>query len=58
MHMEYLTAPRTSAGLSLRFNFRKGLYAEISGEYTRGFRLEFLPGADRWGTAAMIGCTF
>lgn len=58
MHMEYLTAPRMEAGLSLRFNFLNGLYAEICGTYVRGFGIEFLPGTDRWGTGVILGYDF
>lgn len=58
MHMEYLTAPRMEAGLSLRFNFLNGLYAEIYGTYVRGFGIEFLPGTDRWGTGVILGYDF
>lgn len=58
MHMEYITAPRLSAGMSLRFNFWKGLYAEAAGHYAHGFRLRHLDGPDRWEGSLGIGYTF
>ena len=57
-HMEYLTAGRISASLSLRFNFKNGIYIEASGKYRRGIDIEFLNGKDRWYSGLSTGYTF
>lgn len=58
LHDEYLTAPRLTAELSLRFNFGRGLYAEAGAAFTRGFDLRFIGGTDRWCETLKLGYTF
>ena len=57
-HLEYMTSPQISAALSLRFNFKNGIYIEASGKYGRGIDIEFLSGKDRWYTGLCTGYTF
>ena len=57
-HMEYKTASRLNAGLSLRYNFRKGIYMEAEGSWLHGFDLRFMTGADRFGAPFKIGYDF
>mgnify|MGYP005607971549 FL=1 len=56
--MEYQTASRVDAGLSLRYNFRKGIYLQAEGSWTHGFGLKHIAGADRFGAALRIGYNF
>ncbi len=58
MHMEYVTATRTDAGLSLRYNFLKGIYIEAAGNWSHGFGPELLSGSDRIEAAIGIGYNF
>ena len=55
---EYMTAIRSDLGLSFRWNFMKGLYAEVSGAWTHGFGLRHIAGADRWGAEFKFGYNF
>lgn len=55
---EFRTAPRLSLEVSLRYNFWKGMYAEISGDYTRAWNLEYISGADRVCCGLSVGYTF
>lgn len=56
--IEYQTALRADAGLSLRYNFRKGIYLQAEGSWTHGFGLKYIAGTDRFGTALRIGYNF
>lgn len=56
--MEYRTAPRLNARLSLRYNFKKRLYSEISGDWVHGFDLTCLTSPDRFGTVVKVGYAF
>lgn len=56
--MEYLVADRINAGVSLRWNFFGGLYAETSGEWMHGFGLEFMTSPDRFSASIKIGYDF
>ena len=58
MHMEYATATRMDAGLSLRYNFLKGIYIEAAGSWSHGFGLKLLPGSSRTGAALSLGYNF
>ncbi len=58
MKYEYMTATRVSASAALRWNFYRGMYAEAGGEYTRGFNLKYIKGADRYVCTLKIGYTF
>lgn len=55
---EYLTAPRLTAGVSVRCNFRRGLYAEAGAVHTHGFGLRHVGGAGRWCETLKFGYTF
>lgn len=57
-HIEYLTAPRIGAGMSVRFNFHKGMYVEAAGDWMHGFGIRYLSGADRFGASLKVGYTF
>ena len=55
---EYATAPRVSAGLGLRWNFWRGIYAQIEGHVTRGFDHIYIIGNSRAGAGITIGYDF
>ena len=55
--MEYRTATRSEAGLSLRYNFRKGIYIKAEGFWIHGFGLE-ASASDRFSTALRLGYDF
>ncbi|WP_294478108.1 DUF6850 family outer membrane beta-barrel protein [uncultured Bacteroides sp.] len=55
---EYATAARATLVLGLRYNFGKGMYAEIEGSYTHGFKLTYIEGASRWNEALKLGYAF
>ena len=55
---EYATAPRVSAGLGLRWNFWKGIYAQINGHVTHGFDLIYIIGNSRVGAGITLGYDF
>lgn len=56
--MEYMTAPRIGAGISLRFNFIKGLYVEAAGDWMHGSGLTHLSGSNRFGASLILGYGF
>ena len=56
--MEFLTATRSEASLSLRYNFRKGIYLQAEGFWTHGFSLPQDTGSDRFTTALRLGLSF
>ena len=56
--MEFLTATRSEASLSLRYNFRKGIYLQVEGFWARGFGLPLATGSDRFTTALRLGLSF
>lgn len=58
VRMEYRTAPRMSAGLSLRYNFLNGMYVEGACDWMHGFDLKYLDGANRICTDLRVGYTF
>ena len=53
--MEYETAKRMSVGLSLRWNFWKGLYAEAEGSWLHGFDLKYIDDGNRYGATLKLG---
>lgn len=55
---EYATASRVTFDLGLRYNFYRGIYAEIQAEYTHGFNLKYIAGASRWYETIKLGYTF
>ena len=57
-HMEYETAQRMSLGLSLRWNFWKGLYAEAEGSWLHAFNLRHISGPNRYGVTMKFGYNF
>lgn len=56
--MEYRTAPRLGSGLSLRYNFQRGMYVEAEGEWLRGMELKHLEDADRFVASLKFGYQF
>ena len=56
--MEYQTASRMESGLSLRYNFRRGIYLKAEGRWLHGFDLKHIAGAERFGAAFKIGYDF
>lgn len=56
--MEYITATRSEASLSLRYNFRKGIYLQAEGFWIHGFALPQTIGSDRLATTLRIGYDF
>lgn len=56
--MEYLTALRSEAGLSLRYDFPKGIYLQAEEYWIHGFGLSLATGSDRLTTALRIGLSF
>jgi hypothetical protein len=56
--MEYETARRMSLGLSLRWNFWKGLYAEAECSWLHGFDLQYISSPDRYGATLKLGYNF
>lgn len=55
---EYATAPRLAVRFGLRYKFYRGMYAEIQAEYTHGFNLKHIAGANRWSETLKLGYTF
>lgn len=55
---EYETAGRLGLDLSLRYNFRFGLFLGASADWRHGFSLKVLPGADRVTAALNVGYQF
>ena len=56
--MEYRTASKIKAGLSLRYNFRNGIYVQGEGKLTHGSGLQHIGGSGRFVTALRIGYDF
>ena len=56
--MEFLTATRSEATLSLRYNFRKGIYLQAEGFWTHGFSLPQSLSSNRFSTALRLGLSF
>lgn len=56
--VEYATAPRLSASLSVRWHFFRTMYAEASGGYVRAFDLKCISGPSRWDAGLKIGYNF
>ncbi len=55
---EFVTAPRLTLDIGLRYKFYRGMYAEIQAGYTHGFNLEYITGANRWYETIKLGYTF
>ncbi len=55
---EFATAPRAGVGLSLRWNFLRGLYAEAFGNCTKAFSLDCISGSLRWSAGLKTGYNF
>lgn len=55
---EYATASRVMFNLGVRYNFHRGIYAEIQTAYTHGFNLKYIEGASRWNETIKLGYTF
>lgn len=56
--MEYATALRTTAGMTLKYHFRKGIYIKGETLWEHGFGLKHLKGADRVTVSTGIGYNF
>ena len=56
--MEYATASRMNMGLSLRWNFWKGLYTEAEGSWLHAFNLKYIPAPNRYGLSLTLGYDF
>ena len=56
--IEYETASRLNVGLSLRWNFWKGLYAEAAGSWLHGFNLQHIDSPNRYGATLKFGYNF
>lgn len=56
--MEYATAARLKAGLSLRWYVWKGLYVEARGNVNHAFDLKYIKGNNRIGTTIAIGYNY
>ena len=56
--MEFLTATRSEASLSLRYNFRKGIYLQAEGFWTHGFSLPQTTDSNRLTTVLRLGLSF
>ncbi len=55
---EYAAATRAGAGVSLRWNFLPGLYAEASGDCVKAFSLNYIAGSLRWSAELRFGYNF
>ena len=55
--MEYRTAARSKAGISLRYNFSKGIYIQAEGSWHHGFGLK-PEASERFGTSIRLGYDF
>ena len=55
---EYMTAPRVTSDIALRYRFWREIYAEAGAVYTHGFNLQYIGGANRWHGTIKIGYTF
>ena len=56
--MEYKTALRTDAGLSARYNFRRGIYLKAECSWMHGFGLRYIGGSERFGAGLAAGLSF
>ena len=56
--MEYETAKRMSVGLSLRWNFWKGLYTEAEATWLHGFDLQHITNPNRYEATLKLGYNF
>ncbi|MDE5637178.1 MAG: hypothetical protein K2I43_04045, partial [Alistipes sp.] len=55
---EWFTAPRFTAEVSLRYTFRRGIFAEACAGVTRGFGTVHIGDGERWYETLKIGYTF
>lgn len=55
---EFATTPQVTVNIGMRYNFSRGIYAEIQAGYTHGFKLQYLTGASRWYETVKLGYTF
>jgi hypothetical protein len=56
--MEYQTASRMDAGISLRYNFRRGIYLKAEGRWLHGFDLKYIDDGNRYGVTLKLGYNF
>lgn len=55
---EYRTSSRLDGGLTLRYTFRRGIYAEVSALGRKAFGISTLPGSTRGEIRVCTGMTF
>lgn len=55
---EWFTAPRVTAGVSLRYTLRRGIFTEVCAGMTRGFGTQYIGSGERWYETLKIGYTF
>ena len=58
LQMEYDTARRIGAGLSVKYDFWKGMYVKAAGRWLHGFGLKHMTGADRMEAEMAVGYRF
>ena len=56
--VEYAATARLNAGLSLRWNFWKGMYAQAEGHLTHAFELKHIAAPNRIVTTFLLGVNF
>lgn len=56
--MEYIRSPKLNVGLSLRYNFWKGMYVSLGGSYLHGFELAKIAVPGRWALGLKYGIEF
>lgn len=55
---EWFTAPHVTAEVSLRYTFRRGIFAEVCAGMTLGFDTQYIRSGERWYETLKIGYTF
>lgn len=56
--LDYISAPKVSAKLSIKYSFYKGLYVQAEAQYLRAFKLEYISSPNRGGFALRFGYDF
>lgn len=55
---EFMIAPKTDVSLGIRYNFFKGLYAELEARVIHGSSLKYINGSYRWHESVKLGYNF
>ncbi len=58
MSMDYRTVPQIHPGLSVRYNFLRGMYIEAEGRFIKAFNPEYIDGDGRLAGMFAFGYTF